>query len=184
VFEHLRETLRDLMNGRVAPADRRDVLARMKDSLVQAKLALSDLRGGVEHTRKRLAVEQRELETVERRKRLAEGISDTETVAIADRYVKLHGERVAVLARKLEAQEAELSLVESEIEGMTTDFKAALAGVGSAASLSADGADPLGADEAESLRQQLDQLGRSRMREAAEQRADEMLAALKRRMGK
>ena len=157
----------------------------MKDSLVQAKVGLADLRGGLETTRSRLAVERRELETVERRKRLAEGIDDAETVSIAERYVRLHGERVDVLARKLEAQEAELSLVETEIDDMTREFKSALAGVGSAPSLSSEpGADPLATDEAETLRQELDQLGRSSLREAAEQRADEMLAALKRRMGK
>lgn len=185
MFEHLRESLRDLLNGRVAPGDRREVLARMKDSLVQAKVGLADLRGGVEATRIRLAAEQRELETVERRKRLAEGIGDADTVSVAERYVRLHGERVAVLTRKLEAQEAELYLVEGEIESMTTELRSAMAGVGSAPSVGAEqGADPLAADEAETLRQQLDQLGRSRMREAAEHRADEMLAALKRRMGK
>lgn len=182
MFEQLRETLRDLMSGRIAPADRRDVLSRMKESLVRARMGLADLREGVESTRSKLAAEKGELETVERRKRLAEEIGDGDTVSIADRYARLHAERVAVLTRKLDAQEAELYLVESEIDGMTTEFKSALAGVGSVPRPPEP--DPLQSEEGEALRQQLDQLGRARRREAADQEADERLAALKRRMGK
>lgn len=184
MFENLRQSLRDLLEGRVAPADRRELLAQMRDTLVQARVGLHDLRTGVDATRKRLAMEQREHETVERRRRLAEGIGDAETVAIADRYVKLHAERLAVLVRKLEAQEDELALAESEIESMTRDLKAAAAGVGTAAPPGAAETDPAGLDDAERLRQELDGLGRSRSRDVADARADEMLEALKRRMGK
>lgn len=182
MFEHLRQSLRDLLEGRVAPADRRDLLAQMRDTLVQARVGLHDLREGVASTRKKLDLERREHETVERRRKLAEGIGDAETVAIADKYVKLHSERMAVLVRKLEAQEAELALAESEIESMTRDLKAAAAGIGTAPPPSP--ADPAGLDEAETLRQELDSLGRARRRDAADARADEMLEALKRRMGK
>ena len=184
MFENLRQSLRDLLEGRVAPADRRELLAQMRDTLVQARVGLHDLRAGVDATRKRLALERREHETVERRRRLAEGIGDSETVAIADRYVKLHGERMAVLERKLGAQEDELALAESEIESMTRDLKAAAAGVGMAAPPGAAETDPAGLDETERLRQDLDALGRSRRRDVADAHADEMLDALKRRMGK
>ena len=184
MFENLRQSLRDLLEGRVAPADRRELLAQMRDTLVQARVGLHDLRTGVDATRKRLELERREHETVERRRRLAEGIGDVETVAIADRYVKLHSERLAVLVRKLEAQEDELALAESEIESMTRDLKAAAAGVGTAAPPGPAETDPAGLDDAERLRQELDALGRSRRRDVADARADEALEALKRRMGK
>lgn len=189
MFEHLRETLRDLMEARVAPADRRALLAQMKDTLVQARVGLADLRSGIATTRSRLEAERRELATVERRRALAEGIGDTETVGIAERYQRMHAERVAVLERKLEAQEAELFLAEGEVDGMTKDLKAAMAGVGSATPLSIDpmadpSTDPTGLGEDEALQRELDAMGRSRGREAKDARAEEMLAALKRRMGK
>lgn len=184
MFEHLRQSLRDLLEGRVAPADRRALLAQMRDTLVQARVGLHDLREGVAATRRKLELERREHETVERRRRLAEGIGDTETVAIADRYVKLHAERLAVLERKLGAQEDELALAESEIESMTRDLKAASAGVGTMPPPGAAEQDPAGLEESETLRQEIDSLGRSQRREAADARADEMLEALKRRMGK
>ena len=184
MFEHLRQSLRDLLEGRVAPADRREMLAQMRDTLVQARVGLHDLREGVVATRKRLELERREHETVERRRRLAEGIGDTETVGIADRYVKLHAERLAVLVRKLEAQEDELALAESEIESMTRDLRAAAAGVGTAAPPGAAETDPAGLGESEALQQELDALGRSQRRDMADARAEEMLDALKRRMGK
>ncbi|HUF26891.1 MAG TPA: hypothetical protein VMM18_07925 [Gemmatimonadaceae bacterium] len=185
MFEHLRQSLRDLLDGRVAPGDRRALLAQMKDTLVQARIGVADLQSGVETTQARLARERHELETIERRKRLAAGIGDAETVGVAERYERMHGERIAVLARKLEAQEAELFLLRGELESMTTDFKAAMAGVGSGFAPGVQGgADPAELDGAEALRQQLDSLGRSQGRAAADSRAEEMLEALKRRMGK
>src|SRR5579863_10205854 len=44
VFEQLRQSLNDLLARATKPEDRRDVLARMKDSLVHAKLGVEDLR--------------------------------------------------------------------------------------------------------------------------------------------
>ncbi|MCC7002657.1 MAG: hypothetical protein IT357_10930, partial [Gemmatimonadaceae bacterium] len=61
MFESLRATLSDLLGGRVAPADRRAVLADMKGALIQAKMGVEDLREGVEFTRRRLAEEREKL---------------------------------------------------------------------------------------------------------------------------
>src|SRR6185437_5523622 len=87
VFESLKATLHDLLNGRVSPADRRAAIYQMKSALVSAKLGVDDLREGVEVTRRKLAAEREQLATVQRRKALAEGINDTETVALAVKYV-------------------------------------------------------------------------------------------------
>ncbi|MFI5230669.1 MAG: hypothetical protein ACHQWU_16475, partial [Gemmatimonadales bacterium] len=100
----------------------------MKDTLVQARLGLDDLRGGLDGTRQRIAAESRELETIRRRKQLAQGIADEETVKIAATYEQMHAERVDVLERKLAAQEAELALAERDVEQMSTELKAVLAG--------------------------------------------------------
>ena len=199
MFDDVREAFRDLLRGTPPSGDaRRSILAQMRETLVQARMGLDDLRKGVEETRMRLKRERTELDTVRRRKELALGINDAETVAIAERYEKQHTERLALLERKLETQEAELAMVDREVGEMNAEFKLAAAGgtpgvsAGSAAAGGA-GANPDAAAQAEAeeamgdkagLRDELDGLARARRRAEAECSADEKLAALKRRMGK
>ena len=85
VFDGFRRSFEDLLNRATRPEERRLVAARMKETLVQARLGLDDLRNGLQAARKRLVAEEHELETVKRRKTLAEGIKDRETVAAARR---------------------------------------------------------------------------------------------------
>src|SRR3569832_639700 len=132
MFEHFRQSLRDLMDRSTPPEDRRAGLAQMKQTLIQARMGLDDLRGGIEQARQRLAAEQRELETVRRRKGLAAGINDLETVQLAENYEVLHAERTDVLTRKLAVQESELAMVEREVAEMTTVLKLAMSGAGAA----------------------------------------------------
>ena len=164
--------------------------ARMKDTLVQARVGLSDLRDGLEKARQRLTAEERELETVRRRKQLAEGINDRETVDIAAKYEQMHAERVEVLRRKVAAEEAELGLAERDVAQMSTELKAVLAGTdprvassfgGSAERAGDDAAAP---GEAPGLREELESLGRDRARADREADASRRLDELKRRMGK
>lgn len=185
MFDSFRQTLRDLMDRSTPPEERRAGLAQMKQTLVHARMGLDDLRGGIKATRQRLASEQAELETVRRRKGLAQGINDLETVALAEKYEALHAERTAVLTRKLSAQEAELSLVEREVAEMTTALKGAISGV--------DTPPPIASEQAEvdemvdggaNVAQEIDALGRASARSAREAEADRLLAELKRRMGK
>jgi chromosome segregation ATPase len=168
VFEDLRQALRDLLSGGVPPNERHATIAHMRDTLVQARVGLDDLRRSCDTTRLRLAEERQELATAERRRTLAEQIQDAETAELAQRYAARHAERVAVLERKLESQEAEIGLVDAELTEMTAQLKQAIAGVGSGLRSTAD-ADPLGESADEALRAQLDGL---------------RLAELKRRMGK
>jgi hypothetical protein len=185
MFDSFRQSLRDLMDRSTPPEARRAGLAQMKQTLVQARMGLDDLRGGITQTRHRLAAEQAELETVRRRKGLAAGIDDKETVALAEKYEALHAERTEVLTRKLSAQEAELAMVEREVSEMTAALKLALAG--------GEGALPLSSEQAEldemldggaNVAQEIDALGRASTRSAREAEADRLLAELKRRMGK
>jgi hypothetical protein len=187
VFDHFREALERLVNRAAPPEERRALAADMRETLVRARAGLHDLRDGLEVARRRLAQEQKELETVRRRKALAEGIGDAETVAVAERFEQHHGERVAVLVRKVEAQEAELALNEREVAEMTAALKAAMAGVGPApASVSAASAaereveEALGADPSP----EIDAMRRQRAREACDEDATRRLEELKRRMGK
>ena len=185
MFDEVRHAFRELLHGNVPPEGRRELIAVMKDTLVQAKLALDDLREGVEVTRKRLERERAELDTIRRRKGLAQGVGDAETVTVAERFETQHAERLAVLEQKMAAQESELALVERDVTEMKEQLKAALAGVGSGMrSGTVDAAvDPLDGERA-GLEQQLNDLKRAERRANANADADAALAELKKRMGR
>lgn len=193
MFDTLRQALEDYLNARTPPAERRHLLAGMKETLVRARMGIDDLRGGVELTRSRLVAERRELETVQRRKTLAQGIGDAETVAVAERYERQHADRVDVLVRKLEVQERELAITEHEVSDMTAELKRAVGSpsgesVGQGPSAAGGGveADPRtsGTPDADNLAGDLDALARQRQRAARDAGAEARLAEMKRRMGK
>jgi hypothetical protein len=187
MFESFRQSLNDLMDRATPPEERRAVLTRMKQTLVQARMGLDDLRGGVAITRQRLEAEMRELETMRRRKTAATAINDVETVALAEKYEAVHAERTEVLRRKLEAQEAELVMVEREVSEMTSELKQAMMGAGSSAGTIADDArtetDAV-LDQGGDVAEEIDALSRAGKRSAREAEAEQKLAELKRRMGK
>lgn len=187
MFESFRQSLNDLLDRATPPEERRAVLTRMKQTLVQAKMGLDDLRGGLAATRQRLDVETRELETMRRRKAAAAAINDAETVALSEKYETLHAERTEVLRKKLEAQEAELGMVEREVGEMTTELKQAMLGAGTSSSSIADEAraeaDAV-IDDGKDVAEELDALSRAGRRSARESEAEQKLAELKRRMGK
>lgn len=186
MFESFRQTLRDLMDRATPPEERRAGLARMKQTLVTARMGLDDLRGAVALTRQRLEAERRELETMRRRKGYAAGINDAETLALAEKYEVHHAERVDVLQRKLDVQEAELAMVEREVGEMTTSLKQAMLGVPGAPSIEdAAGAEADAVlDHGSRMASELDAMGRARARSEREADAEQRLAELKRRMGK
>ena len=185
MFDEVRQAFRDLLHGNVPPEGRRELIAIMKDTLVQARMAMDDLRDGAEVTKKRLVVEMAELETVRRRKGLARGVGDEETVRIAERFEAQHAERLAVLEQKLLAQESELAMVDREVAEMKEQLKAAMAGVGSGmrsgtVDTAADAVDP----DRSALEHQLNDLKRAERRATADADADARLAELKKRMGR
>ncbi len=191
MFESLKTTIADLLGGRVHPSDRRAVINDMKQALVSAKLGVEDLEKGVDVTRRKLTVEREGLETVTRRKGLAAGISDAETVTIAEKFESQHRERIAVLERKLEAQEAEAALARRDYDEMLTQLKAASAGAGSVGTGGAPSSASrmpsdaeLGLSDDGALNAELDSMHRQRTREAKDADAAARLEELKRRMGK
>ena len=184
LFGELRTSIDDLLNGRVAPGDRAEQVRQMKQGLMYAKLGVEDLRAGVSQTRMRLDRERAELVTVQRRKELAAGISDAETVEIAAKFETQHTERIAVLEPKLSAQEAELTLAERELEEMTSQLKAAAKGVGDRPAPRGPTDAELGLPDDAPLTGELNELRRASERAAKERAADDKLAELKKKMGK
>ena len=194
MFDDVRQAFRDLLQRTPPSGDaRRSIVAQMRETLVQARMGLDDLKRGVAETQARLTRERAELDTVRRRKQLAVGIKDAETVALAEKYERQHTERIALLERKLETQEAEFAMVEREVGEMNSEFK--LAAAGATPGVSA-GRPPGGVDaevqaevdaamgENAGLVDEIEGLARARRRADADTSAEEKLAALKRRMGK
>lgn len=165
------------------------VMTRMKGTLVQARLGVDDLRDALEKTRRRLAAEQRELETIRRRKQLAQGINDAETVTIAGKFEAAHDEKVRILADKLAVQEREVALAERELDEMKADLRRAMAaGPTAGPTVGSTGAAPLddplaGADESRTA-EEIDSLARQRARTERDADAERRLEELKRKMGK
>jgi hypothetical protein len=184
MFDGLRSSIEDLLNARTPPGERAERVRLMKQALVQGRLAVEDMQAGVTQTRMRLEVERNNLATVRRRRELAAGIADQQTVDIAAKYEAQHTERVGVLETKLRAQEAEVALAEREMAEMTAQLRSAAAGVG-------DAPPPRGATDAElglpddgALSGELNELRRASERATRERTAEERLEELKKRMGR
>ena len=195
MFDRFRQSLEDLMNRATPPQERREILHRMRDTLVQAKVGVEEMREALARAKHRLEQERRELDTVRRRKALAANINDAETVQIAEKYELLHIERVEVMDRKVAAQENELALAERDVEEMTRELRLASAGatppMGNAAEAQrmrdarAEAEDATsGGDNPSAVRDEIDSLGRARSRAEREADAARKLEELKRRMGK
>lgn len=190
MFESIRKSLNDLLDRATAPEDRRAVVSRMRDTLVQARVGLEEVRDGVAKTKQRIEVARRELEITRRRKGLAEGIGDAETVRIAAQYEATQAERLDVLERKLVAQEGELSLVEREVGEMTAELRAVVSGarptVGPSPQAEAEAEldRELAGEAGSGAAEEIDSLGRQRARADREADAARRLEELKRRMGK
>ena len=162
------------------------MLSRMKDTLVQAKMGVDNLRDALALTRRKLEAEQRELATVRRRKELAAGIQDAETLSVAERFERQHAEHAAVLEEKTGIQARELELAERELGEMKAELRTAMAGApGTPGPLdSASDADPLEDEAAAGAHAELDALARDRARADRSAEADRRLDELKKSMGK
>jgi hypothetical protein len=182
-FDNFRKNLEDLMNRHTPPTDRREAASQMRETLIQAKMGLSEMRDGLAKAQARLAQEERELETVKRRRQMAADINDAETVAIADKFVATHGERVELLRRKVAIQEDEVRMAEADVESMSRDLKAAVSGTGDFAPNAGAPSPDLDLSGA-GVANEIDALGRARARAEHHARAETELEELKRRMGK
>lgn len=84
----------------------------------RARTQLDRLDAEVGETRSRLRSERDQADVCDRRERMAREIGDAETARVAAEYGARHRERAAVLARKLEALEAERTLCRRDLDEM------------------------------------------------------------------
>jgi phage shock protein A len=123
VFEGLKARLEKLLADHTPAGDPRARAAQLHAALVEAKVAVGTMRDALAATERAVASERKQLEDAERRGRLAAQIPDPETVQVAEQFAARHRERVAVLERKLAAQQEELGLTERDVEQMTAEFR-------------------------------------------------------------
>jgi len=157
-------------------------MARMRTTLVQARLGVDDLRDALAMSQRKLDAEQRELEIVRRRKTLALGIKDEETVKVAERFERQHEERIRVLTEKIAVQQREVELGDRELEDMKAELRKAMAGGSPAGSAPLE--DPLTDPADARAQQELDAMLRERSRSERDADAARRLEELKRKMGK
>jgi hypothetical protein len=103
----------------------RDLARQMREAVVDAKVAVQEMREALGRTEGEVALERQRLADAERRGRLATEIQDQETVAVAERFAAKHRERVGVLERKLAAQGEEVALAERELIEMQGQLRSA-----------------------------------------------------------
>src|ERR1041384_6374274 len=113
------------MEAATPPGDLRDLTRQMSEAVVDAKVAVQELRAALTKSDAELVAERQRLADAERRGRLAAEIQDKETVDGAERFAGKHRERVGVLERKVAAQREELALADRELSDMQTQLKAA-----------------------------------------------------------
>jgi hypothetical protein len=124
LFERLRDAFRAALDAASTP-DLRTLARQMREAVVDAKVAVQEVREAVTRTERELAAERQRLADAERRGRLAAEIQDQETVTVAERFTAKHRERIGVLEHKLAAQREELALAQRELDDMQAQLKAA-----------------------------------------------------------
>lgn len=125
MFERLRDAFRAALDAATPPTDLRQLARDMREAVVEAKVAVAEMREALERTEREITLERQRLADAERRGRLAGEIQDQETVAVAERFSAKHRERAGVLERKLATQRDELALAERDLTEMQTELKTA-----------------------------------------------------------
>lgn len=128
MFERLRDAFRAALDAATPPADLRELTRGMRDAVIDAKVAVRELRETGARTEQELLLQRQALADAERRGRLAGEIQDKDTVDVAERFATKHRERVAVLERKVAAQRDELALAERELTEMEAELRRAVDG--------------------------------------------------------
>jgi hypothetical protein len=188
MFKRLRDALERALAAATPPPDLGEIASQMREAVIEQKTGVRAMQEDLAKASQLLALQQEELATAVRRRELAVGIDDQETVAVADRFIAKIRERVAVLERKVAAQSEELALAERDLQEMTAQLAdAARRHPGLASERSADAAwQGLGRGGMDRPETDLEgDLLKGRMERAArEAAADAKLDELKKRMGR
>jgi hypothetical protein len=175
VFERLRAAVNAALDAATPPPDWRDLRNELQRAAVEGRAAMLQLQDALAKAERELAAERRQRDDAQRRGALAAGVGDAETVAVAERFTQRHQERVAMLEQKIAAQQAELGLLERDVNEVVQRIR----DLELRAGMPADGSrvqPPVDVDDQE-LGARLDRAGR-------EAEAEARLRELKNKMGR
>ncbi len=134
MFESLRDAFReavanfkDEMARDQVPETVDRLLAGMVEEVTDAKTALRDLEDEIRRTRAEATKAEAELQTCQRRERMAEQIGDVETARVAREFAEKYEKRRALMERKAVALGEELEFRKSELDEMLAKIKEAKA---------------------------------------------------------
>jgi hypothetical protein len=125
MFKQLRDALERALAAATPPPDLGEIAARMREAVIEQKALVRGLKAELAKAEELLSHQKAELATAERRRALAEGIHDEETVAVAQKFIVKLGERVAMLEKKIVVQRDEIALAEKELAEMTAQLQEA-----------------------------------------------------------
>lgn len=181
-FEELRARLDHLLAETRRFTDPRDAATGLHAALVETKMALATMRDALAATERELEAERRQLTDAERRGRLAGEVGDAETVAVAERFVARHSERVTVLERRLAVQRDELALADRDYAELSDSYRAARLGLppDPAPTASTDGVGGVGT----AAELELEAIRRRASRQEMDAAVQAQLAALKSKLGR
>lgn len=130
MFRKLKEAIDGALSaleGRSGNAgDVDEILAGMREELIEAKAALPRLEQGIQKLRSLQAAERKRAEDCVRRAGQAQDIGDEETLRLAVEYAERHRERAKLYGEKLAAAEAELAMQRKTVSEMTAQLKSAV----------------------------------------------------------
>lgn len=141
LFDDLRQAFREAVDNFKEELNRDEVsgtvdrlLQGMVTEVTDAKARLKSVEADLETTRLRVAAEEDQVATMERRQRMALEIGDDETAGLAAEFLARHSHRLEIFRKKGAALEQEAALLRSEVSEMMEKLQEARA---SRASLSA-----------------------------------------------
>lgn len=188
MFKRLRDALERALAAATPPPDLGQIASQMREAVIEQKAGVRAMTAELVKVEELLVVERTQLATAQRRRELAAGIEDAETVTVAEKFILRHQERIVVLEKKVVIQREELSLAERDLTEMTTQLQeAARRNPSIGSQRSADeawsGLGQAGMDRPE-LDLEHDLLKTRVDRAAREAAADAKLDELKKRMGR
>ena len=182
MFDGLKARLDRLLRER-GPLEPRAIAAGFREALIEARLGVTEMRRALAAAEAELESERKQLSDAERRGRLAAGVSDAETVAVAERFAARHRERVTLLERKIVVQRDELALAEREMAEISAQLRSAARSGPRSESIEAAWRDleaAGGSREAE----ESDRLAADHERRKRDEAVEAQLAYLKKKMGR
>ena len=188
MFKKLKDALERALAAATPPPDLGEIASQMREAVIEQKAAVRLMSDDLAKADEQLIVERSQLATAQRRRELASGIQDGETVEVAERFIARHHERILVLERKVVVQREELSLAERDLAEMTRQLQEAARrnpSIGSQRSADAawNGLGQAGMDRPE-LDLEHEALKGRADRAAREAAADARLEEMKKRMGR